>query len=342
MKAGIYYSNSDVRVENLPVPAVGPKDILIKVKAGGICGSDVMEWYRIKRAPLVLGHEVTGEVVEVGNDIEKFRQGDPVFAIHHVPCDECVYCLNGHQTACPDFQKINNFDPGGFSEYLKISGKSVDTGVLKLPDQMSYEDGTFIEPLGTVLRGIRALDMNPGDSTVVIGSGLAGLLYIKALKVMGAGNIIAVDVHDSRLKTAKQFGATHTIRSGRELPDFIRSANGGRLADRVIICAGAVGAVSSALQSVDRGGAVLFFAVPKPGETVNIDFNPFWRNDIVMKTSYGSAPVDHLQALKLLGAGSVNVSDMVTHRLPLEKIAYGFSLASEGKDCLKVLITMND
>lgn len=342
MKVGMYYNNSDVRVEYLPVPVIGPRDILIKVKASGICGSDIMEWYRIKRAPLVLGHEVTGEVAEVGENIKKFKQGDHVFAIHHVPCDECVYCLNGHQTACLDFQGINNFDPGGFSEYLKVSGKSVDTGVLKLPDHISYEEGTFIEPLGTVLRGTRSLGVNPGDSVVVIGSGLAGLLYIKTLRALGAGNIIAVDVHNYRLETAKQFGATHTVRSSPDLHDFIRNVNGGRLADKVVICAGAISAVSAALQSVDRGGTVLFFAVPKPGETVDIDFNPFWRNDIVIKTSYGSAPVDHMQALELLKAGTVNLSDMVTHRFPLEKIADGFNLASDGNDCLKVLIIMNE
>jgi len=340
MKVGMYYSNSDVRVEDAPVPGVGEREILIKVRASGICGSDVMEWYRIKRAPLVLGHEVTGEVVEVGEDVKRFRQGDRVFAIHHVPCDECVYCLGGHQTACNDFQGINNFEPGGFSEYLKVSGKSIDTGVLRLPDEISWEEGAFIEPLGTVLRGSRISGLNPADSVVVIGSGLAGLLFIKTAKALGAGNIIAVDLDDYRLKTAKRFGACHTVNANQDLPDFIRSVNGGRLADRVIICTGAINAVSAALQSVDRGGTALFFAVPKPGETVNIDLNPFWRNDISLKTSYGSAPLDHLQALELIRTGQIKVSDMITHRFPLNKIADGFKMAAAGRECLKVLISM--
>ena len=338
MKVGMYYNNRDVRVEEMPVPDVGEKDILIKVKASGICGSDIMEWYRIKRAPLVLGHEVTGEVVKAGSGVTKFAPGDRVFTIHHVPCDECEECLKGHHTACRDLQGINYFAPGGFSEFLKVSGKSVDTGTLKLPAEVSYEEGTFIEPLGTVLRGLRTADIKPGESMLVIGSGLSGLLFVKAARALGAGNIIAADIQDNRLDAARRFGATHTVNASENVPDAVRKINGGRLADKVIICTGALPAIVQALDSVERGGTVLFFAVPKPGETVPVDFNPYWRNDISFKTSYGSAPLDHYQALELIRRGSIDVKEMITTRLPLSDIAKGFSMAAEGKDCLKVII----
>ena len=338
MKVGMYYNNRDVRVEEMPVPEVSEKDILIKVMASGICGSDIMEWYRIKRAPLVLGHEVAGEVVKVGSAVTKFVPGDRVFTIHHVPCDECEECLKGHHTACRDLQGINYFEPGGFSEFLKISGKSVDTGTLKLPPEVSYEEGTFIEPLGTVLRGLRTADIKPGESMLVLGSGLSGLLYIKAARALGAGNIIAADIQDNRLEAAARFGATHTVNASGDVPAFIRKNNGGRLVDKVIICTGALPAILQALDSVERGGTVLFFAVPKPGETVPVDFNPYWRNDISFKTSYGSAPLDHYQALELIRRGNIDVKEMITTRLPLSDIAKGFAMAAEGKDCLKVII----
>ncbi|MDT8317050.1 MAG: alcohol dehydrogenase catalytic domain-containing protein [bacterium] len=338
MKVGMYYSNSDVRVEEMPIPDVGAGELLIKIKASGICGSDVMEWYRIKRAPLVLGHELTGEVAQVGKGVDKFSPGDRVFAIHHVPCEECLECTKGHHTACKEFQTINNFEPGGFSEYLKVSGKSVNTGVMKLPDSMAYDIGTFIEPLGTVLRGQRSVGLTPGDSVIVVGSGLSGLLHIKAAKALGAGTIISVDIEDSRLDAAKKAGATYVVKATEDVPGFLKSVNSGRLADRVIVCAGALGAVEQSLSLVERGGTLLLFAVPKPGETIPVDFNGYWRNDISIKTSYGSAPLDHFQAIELLKNKRISVSDMITHRLAIDNIQEGFNLAAEGKNALKVII----
>ncbi|MCX5807102.1 MAG: alcohol dehydrogenase catalytic domain-containing protein [Proteobacteria bacterium] len=338
MRVGMYYSNSKVEVEELPIPVVGKRDILIKVMASGICGSDIMEWYRIKKAPLVLGHELTGEIVEVGEEVLKFKKGDRVFATHHVPCDECHFCLTGHQTACQVFQTKNNFDPGGFSEYLKVSGKSIDTGTLLLPDEMTYEQGSFVEPLGTIVRGLRAVALKPEDTLLVLGCGIAGLLMIKLAHSLGAGRIIATDIDDYRLEAAKRFGAEHTIHADGDIPGLIQKVNHGRLADKVIICAGVLSAAQQALQSVDRGGTVLFFAVPNPGQTLNIDFNPFWRNDVNLKTCYGAAPLDNVQAMELIRAGNVHVEDMITHRFGLEDIAKGFKAAGEGKNCLKVII----
>lgn len=338
MRVGMYYNNSKVEVEEMPVPIVGPRDILIKVIASGICGSDVLEWYRIKKAPLVLGHEVSGEIVDVGKEVTKFKKGDRVFTTHHVPCDECHFCLTGHQTACQVFQTKNNFDPGGFSEYLKVSGKSIDTGTFLLPDEMSYEEGSFVEPLGTVVRGLRALDLKPGNTLMVIGCGLAGLLMIKLARALGAGRIIATDIDGYRLEAAQRFGAAHIVRADADIPAAIKAANHGRLADKVIVCAGALSAARQSLGSVERGGTILFFAVPNPGEAVDIDLNPFWRNDVSFKTCYGAAPLDNIQAIELIRAGNIDVKNMITHRFGLQDIAKGFKTASEGKNCLKVII----
>ena len=340
MRVGMYYNNSDVRVQELERPTVGDGEILIKVMASGVCGSDIMEWYRIKKAPIVLGHELTGEIVEAGSNVTRFKKGDRVFATHHVPCDECRVCLMGHPTACEMFQGKNNFDPGGFSEYLKVSGKSLETGVLKLPDEVSYAQGSFVEPLGTAVRGLRNADLKPGETLLVVGSGAIGLLIVKLAAALGAGRIIATDLHPSRLEAAKKFGAENTVLATEDVPAIVEKVNG-RMADKVILCAGAVPAANQALQSVGKGGTVVFFAVPKPGQTLDIDFNPFWRNDVTLKTCYGAAPLDNVQALELIRSGRVNVDDMITHRLPLTEIKTAFQVAVEGSG-LKVIVEPHD
>jgi L-iditol 2-dehydrogenase len=341
VKVGVYYRNSDVRVEERPLPSAGDRDIVVKVMACGLCGSDLMEWYRIKRAPLVLGHEPAGIVVETGKLVSTFKPGDRVFVTHHVPCNACYHCRTGHETACTTFQSTNNFEPGGFSQFLRVTGKSVETGTFVLPDAVSFEQATFIEPLGTAVRALRTVGLKPAQSVLVCGSGVAGLLIIKLARAMGADTIIATDVSPYRLEKAREYGATHTIAANEDIPAFIRKVNEGRLADISILCAGALPAARTALQSAERGGTILFFAVPKPGETVAVDFNPFWRDDITIKTCYGAAPIDNLQALDLIQHGTVTVTDMVTHRFGIDRIGEAFMTGVRPDGCVKVIIEPN-
>ena len=158
------------------MPKVGARDILVKVMASGICGSDVLEWYRIKKAPLVLGHELAGEVVEVGDAITEFKPGDRVFATHHVPCDACHWCVRGHETACPVFQTKNNFDPGGFAEYLRVTGKSIETGTLAAAGQRLLRTGIVYRAPGHGSQGIEGIDLKPGDTLLCWAAGSRGLL----------------------------------------------------------------------------------------------------------------------------------------------------------------------
>ncbi len=341
MKTGVYYRNSDVRVEERPDPKPGDRDIVVRVMACGLCGSDLLEWYRIKRAPLVLGHEPAGVVVETGKHVTAVKPGDRVFVTHHVPCNACSYCLSGHETACTTFQTVNNFDPGGFSQLLRVTGRSVETGTLILPGSVSFEEASFIEPLGTVVRALRAAGLRPGQSVLVIGSGVAGLLIIKLARTLGAGLIVASDVSPYRLERAREFGADHAIPANEDVPAALRRVNEGRLADVVILSAGALPAARTALLSADRGGTVLFFAVPKPGETVDVDFNPFWRDDVTIRTCYGAAPIDNLQALELIRRGAVTVTDMVTHRFGIDEIGKAFLTGAQPDGCMKVIIEPN-
>ncbi|HOP85540.1 MAG TPA: alcohol dehydrogenase catalytic domain-containing protein [Syntrophorhabdaceae bacterium] len=338
MLVGMYYNNKKVEVEELPIPEIGDNDILIKVIASGICGSDVLEWYRIKKAPLVLGHEVAGEIVETGKNIRHLKEGDRVFSTHHVPCEECYFCKKGHETACEVFHTKNNFTPGGFSQYLKVSGKSVHTGTLLLPDTMSFEEGSFIEPLGTVVRGLRAINIHEDDTIAILGCGIAGLLMLKLARAKGVKKIIVTDINEFRLSSAEKFGAIKALKPNESVEETIKEINEGRLADKVIVCAGSLDAARQSLRLVERGGTILFFAVPNPNEVVEIDFTPFWRNDISIKTCYGAAPIDNKIALELIDKKIIQVSELITHRFGIKEIQKAFSIAVSGEDCLKIII----
>ncbi len=337
MRVAVYYNNRDIRIEERPIPKIGSGEILVKVVASGICGSDVMEWYRIKKAPAVLGHEITGEIVEVGENVRDYRVGDRVFVSHHVPCNTCHYCLNGHHTACETLHKTN-YDPGGFAEYIRVPEINVDRGVYLLPDEISFEDGTFIEPLACVVRGQRLLRIQPGESILIIGSGISGLLHINLARITGAGRVIATDISEYRLKASIRFGVDTVIHAEEDIPSRLHQVNKNRLADHVIICTGAPSAIAQALQSVDSGGTVLFFAVPEPGINVSIPITDFWRREVTMMTSYGASPSDIAVAIKLISSRKVHVNEMITHRLSLSETGLGFQLVADANESIKVII----
>ncbi|MGC8786462.1 MAG: zinc-dependent dehydrogenase [Anaerolineae bacterium] len=337
MRVAMYYNNRDVRLEEMPTPQIGPGEVLVKVIASGICGSDVMEWYRIKKAPRVLGHEITGEIVQVGEGVERYHIGDRVFVSHHVPCNTCRYCLNGYHTVCETLH-TTNYDPGGFAEYIRVPSLQVDRGIYVLPDEVSFEDGVFIEPLACVVRAQRLARLQVGQSVLVLGSGMSGLLHVALARACGAARIIATDVNDYRLAAAQRFGADVVMHATEDVPTRVRQVNDGRLADLVIICTGAYPAFMQALQAVERGGIVLYFAPTEPGVTVPVPINDFWRNGITLMPSYGAAPVDLAVALELIRARRIPVRDMITHRLSLAETGLGFRLVAEAKESLKVII----
>jgi len=338
VRIAMYYNNHDVRLEEIPTPQIGPGELLVRVEACGICGSDVMEWYRRDRVPLVLGHEIGGQIAAVGDGVGHYKEGDRVSAAHHVPCNTCRYCLSGHHTVC-DTLRQTNFDPGGFAEYIRLPAINVDRGVFLLPDEVSYEEATFIEPLACVLRGQRLAHIQPGHSVLVIGSGIAGLLHVQLARALEAGYVVATDIVDYRLEAAQQLGADAALHAEEGLPSRLRQVNRGRLADLVIICTGATSAIAQALQSVERGGTVLFFAPTNPGVTIPVSINDlFWRNDITLTTSYAGSPADYAAALELIRSRRVHIGEMITHRLGLAEAGLGFQLVADAQNSIKVII----
>jgi len=340
MLVAVYHNNKDIRIQEVPKPEIAPDEILVKVMASGICGTDVMEWYRLPKAPRVLGHEATGIIEQTGEKVTKYKIGDRVFVSHHVPCNKCRYCLRGQHTACETLHTTNYY-PGGFSQYIRVPKINVEYGVYKLPSNVSYEEGTFIEPLGCVVRGQRLAAIREDDTLLIIGSGVSGILHIQLAKLRGVQKIVAADINPHRLKLAEKFGAHHTIDAKGNLPQKLKEINEGKPADQVILCTGATQAALTALECVDRGGTILFFAVPDPTVKIPMPITRFWRNEITIKTSYGAAPKDLEEALKNLAQKKINVTDMITHKLSLREIAKGFRLVAEAGESLKVIIEPN-
>ena len=338
MKCTLYYSNKDIRIIEKDIPKINDDEVLLKVAASGICGSDVIEWYRKDKVPLVLGHEVTGVIAEVGKKVKKYKKGDRICAAHHVPCNTCKYCLSGHQTVCETL-RTTNFDPGGFSEYLRLPKINVENGIYLLPDSVSFEEGTFTEPLACVVRGQRLAGVKPADTAIVFGSGLSGLLHISLLRATGASKIIAVDINEKRLEYAKKFGADYIFNANNFAPEVIKDINEGFLSDIVILSTGADSAILQGLKSVRRGGAVLFFGAANDGAKLPLSINEiFWRSEVALLSSYAGSILDHKTALELIRSGRINVKDMITNRFPIEDIVKGFELTAQAQDSLKVII----
>ena len=307
--------------------------------ASGICGSDVMEWYRKDKTPLVLGHETAGEVAAVGPGAGRFQVGDRLAVTHHVPCNTCSYCLAGRHTMCETLLKKTRFDPGGFAEYLRVPAINVDRGAFPIPDGLSYDHASFMEPLACVLRAQRQAGLHPGDAVLVLGAGISGLLHIPLARTLGAGLALAADTIPFRLQEALDVGAHHALRADDDLPQPLRSLPQGRLADLVDICFD--GIVPRAMQCVERGGTVLFFAGAAEGTTLPVTCNEiFWRTEVALTSSYAGAPADCAQALKLIASGSLPLDRLITHRLPLEQADRGFAMAADPVEhqCLKVII----
>jgi len=340
MKVAMYYKNDDVRIEEIPIPEINDNELLVKVMSCGICGSDVMEWYRIKKAPLVLGHEMSGEIVKAGKNVKNFKVGDRVFVTHHVPCNNCKYCKNDQQTICKTLHSTK-FYPGGFAQYLRVPEINVDCGTIKLPDEMSYEEGTFIEPLACVVRGFRIASYTPKKTVLVLGSGIAGLLNIKLAKAMGAKKIFATDIDEYRLETSKKMGANYAIDAKEDVAEFIRKHNDGCLADFVVLCAGVPAAVNQAIDAVEQGGTILWFAMTPPDVKVPIHFFDVWNKQIKQFSTYAAAGKDLTETVELIRSKKVIVTDMITHKLPLKDAARGFKLAADAKKSIKIIIEPN-
>ena len=344
MRVARYYNNNDVRLDEIPKPEIGSGELLIKVKRSGICGSDILEYYRLAKMKklgvdsLILGHEIAGDIVEVGEGVTEYKVGDRVFVSHHVPDFDCHSCELGHHTAC-DLLHNTNYDPGGFAEYVRIPQINLEKrGVYVLSDSMTYDEGAFIEPLGCVCRAQRLANIRKGQTILILGSGVSGLLHLKLAKAKGIEKIITTDLSEHRLKKAKEMGATATIHANDDILSEVKKNNDGRSPDCIIVCAGALSAAKQAIQCTGPGTLLIYFAVPKPGINLEIPINDYWRNEVVIMTSYGAAPEDLDESYKWLESKKVRIDDLISHRFSLREVGEAFRVVCEADESLKVML----
>jgi L-iditol 2-dehydrogenase len=333
----MYYSNDDIRVEEFQIPAIGLGELLLKISMCGICGSDVMEWYRMKTAPRVLGHEAVGVISDLDENIDKVNLGDRVFVSHHVPCYTCRHCLRGEHTVCKTLHNTN-IDPGGLAEYARVPSINVDLGIFPLPSSVIDEEGVLIEPLGCVIRGQERMGISTGDSVLVLGSGVSGILHIQLAKSKGATRVLATDVNEHRLAYAEKFGADAVFDAKMNVRKFVLEENDGNLPNHVIVSTAAVQAIQQAFDCVGEGGRILLFAPTPPGVKIPLDLNQLWSKQVTVTTTYAASPSDLSAALELIESGQVNVREMVTHRLSLGNTILGFSLVAKAGESLKVVV----
>ena len=336
MKIARWYNNRDIRIEEVPKPDPGPGEMLLQVMSCGICGSDVVEWYRLPRAPLVPGHEIGGRVVAVGAGTTKFKTGDRVFVAPKVPCLHCRYCRNGHFAVCPH---VTERLPGGLAEYLLVPQVLVENGAYRLSDSISYDHSTMIEPLACAIRAQHMANLQAGQRVMIMGCGMSGLLHVKLAKIRHC-RIIAVDINSQRLDVARNLGAEVVIAATEDLRQRLIDENIGQ-ADTIILCTSALSAVRQAWQCIDIGGCIVFFAVPGPDKEVTIPITQLWTKAVKVLTSYYCGPPDIIEAIDLIDQGTVEVQDMITHRLPLQDAAQGFALVAGARESIKVIIKPN-
>lgn len=338
MKVAVYHNQKDIRIEEAPVPKIGPDEVLVKMKACGVCGSDLMEWYLEKRAPLVLGHEPSGVIAEKGENVEDFNVGDRVFVHHHVACLKCHYCMRGDYTLCEQFHKTNII-PGGFAEYFKVPHANLKIDTLKIPEKISFEEATLIEPIGCCLRALKKCGIHEGDTIAVIGAGATGVIHTALSKIFGARKTIVCDLIDFRLKIAEKFGADVAVNLLREdLNAIVRKETDGMGVDLAIVTAPNIKAYKAGLKICRKGGKLCVFAPTKPGERLEISPNQFFFNEIQIISSYSTSHVETREALELIKAGKIEADKLITHRFALEDAAKAFKTALENKESLKVIV----
>jgi L-iditol 2-dehydrogenase len=338
MKVAKLYSFNDIRVEDIPVPRIGPRDALLKTKACGICSGDVMPWYIEKKAPLVLGHEPSGEIVEVGKEVTSFKPGDRVFTHHHAPCFTCRHCRRGDYVQC-DTWKNTRIEPGGISEYILIPEINLENDTLALPDKLSFEDGTFIEPSACVVKALKRAKIRHGDTVLIIGLGVMGQLHVLLSRKYGAERIIGADMVPFRLNKAKELGADELIDVSKvDLIDALKDLTHGTMADLVIVGPNSAEAMSYGLSAAGAGGKVVLFTPAKPGEQLTINPNDLYFKDINIITSYSCGPTDTADALDIIAEGNVQAEKLITHRFRIDETAEAFRLTAEARDSLKSVI----
>jgi len=342
MKVAVYHSQQDTRLEDMPVPGISGDEVLVEMKACGVCGSDLMSWYLEKRAPLVLGHEPAGVIAKKGDMVKNFEEGDRVFVHHHVACLTCHYCLRGDYTLCEQFHNTG-IQPGGFAQYFRVPAPNLQIDTLAIPETVSFEEATLIEPLACCIRALRKGELRIDDSVAIIGAGTTGMIHIMLSRLLGASRIIVSDLFDRRLEAAKKFGADVTVNPQREsLDEVVRGETDKIGVDLAIVTASSLKAYRAAVGVCRKGGRILVFAPTAPGEALDMSLKELFFSGVQLIPSYSTSHLETRQALGLIRSERIRAKDLITHRYDLEHTADAFSTAMESNESLKVVVLNGD
>jgi L-iditol 2-dehydrogenase len=338
VRAAVAYSGERIRIEELSLPEPGRGELVVRVRACGLCGSDLAKMFQqTLSAPTVLGHEIAGEVVQLGTDVDQFHVGDRVMVAHHVPCYGCHYCRHGNYSMCRSF-KQSNLIPGGFAEEVLVPAQHVKLTTLHLPRHVSFDEGSFAEPLACCLRALRRWNLQPADVVLIVGLGPMGLLLAQLVHE-SRGIVLGTDMDEQRLEFAKRIGidavcsAVDVVQLMRLAKDLTQS----RGCDVVVLTAGHGGTVQDACEWVRDGGTITLFGNLARQRPAQLDPNILYSREITIQGSYSPSPLELVHALYLIESHAVKVDPLITHRLPLEELPQAVELARTRK-AMKAII----
>ena len=337
MQVARLYDFGDIRVEECPRPDVGDGDILIRTRACGICTGDIMPWYLKRKAPLVLGHEPVGVVEQTGAAVRGFKPGDRVFVHHHAPCFQCAACRRGEYVQCPTW-RATSIVPGGMAEFFLVSPAN-QRDTLRIPDSVDDAGGVLIEPAACVVKSLKRSGLKPGETVLVIGLGIMGMMHVKIARDLGAGMIMGADLFPSRAKRAIELGAdSGIVVEGDNLIEQVREITNGAMADVVIVGPGTSKAIAAGIAAAGRGATVVQFTSTPPGEELMVKPHDLYFNETRLIPSYSCGPDETRQALSLVERGVLTSAELVTHRFALAQITEAFA-AAQKPESLKVIVT---
>ena len=342
MKAAVVKSNSNIEIKNIEKPPVGPGDMLVKMRACGICGSDVEKVFgKYGQPSMRLGHEPAGIITQVGSEISNFSVGDRVFTHHHVACysDDCHECSHGNETMCKKYYE-SNLEPCGLADEYVVPEWNVNHGgVLNIPANMSFEEAAMIEPLACCIRAWNKFKHQKNDSVAILGVGPTGIMHVLLAKLYGLGKVFCLDLNDFRLDFAKKF-ETITIHSGNtNAMEQIKSETANQGVDVVIVSTSSLDALKDAVHFVRKGGTIVMFGVPSKGANVDLDMSEVYSKGITIVNSYAASDVDTTHALDLISNKQIDVSQLITHKYNLQECQQAFVHAKSGDNAMKIIIS---
>jgi L-iditol 2-dehydrogenase len=339
LKAAFIAGRGSIQLQEVPTPKIGPTELLVRMRACGICGTDLEKVHGDHITPPILGHEVAGVIEEVGRGIQGFAVGDRVAVHHHISCRHCHFCKNGLETLCEEYSK-SNLDPCGLAESFRVPESLVKgETVYRLPDSMTFEEGSQVEPVACCVRALLKAGVKVGSTVAIFGSGPVGLTHLQLLNCFGAAQVFAIDIVKKRREYALKLGANLAFDPATDdAPRAISLLTGGLGVDLAIVATANLRALESAFGTVRKGGTVLLFGAPTRGSLLTLDMSRMFLREVRFESSYSTSETEMRMALALIASKRIRPSEIITNRLPLSRTTEAIGLADRAAEAIKVIV----